>query len=296
MGVEGRHMVFMVDNLDIRRLIEKSEELTQYLREPYDIQLVYDGDNKLFKISGNKPVMAKVSLRGWGKYEFETLKKLSSQNYNVPKPITYVTLQEDLDKKWAFGNLEREVGILFFTALEGQRLDQQLTKINIRKALNFLKKLHENKSLVSKVIDNYQKVEIERGTMYLQSLFQGEFAEQVKSAIEEYKDLEVDFCFIHGGPRLEHFIIKENQIWMTDFEGACTGDRFKDLGIFFTDLLFHPIKINELGKQYFNRDLKEEEKARLKFFELRTLLIKMKNEPSELVLKNIQELIAYKKN
>ena len=287
-------MVLMVDNLDIRLIIEKSEELMHYLREPYDIQLIYDGDNKLFKINGNKPVMAKVCLRGWGKYEFETLKKLSSQNYNVPKPITYITLQEDLDKKWAFGNLEREVGILFFTALEGQRLDRQLTKINIRKALNFLKGLHENKSLIDRVIDDYQRIEIERGLTYLRGLFQGEFADQIKSAIEEYRDLEVDFCFIHGGPRLEHFIIKENQIWMTDFEGACTGDRFKDLGIFFTDLLIHSMTINEFIKLYFKRDLTKEEKTRLKFFELRTLLIKMKNEPSELVLKSIQRLIDHK--
>jgi len=287
-------MVLMVDNLDIRLLIEKSEELTHYLREPYDIQLIYDGDNKLFKINGNKPVMAKVCLRGWGKYEFETLKKLSTQNYNVPKPITYVTIQEDLDEKWAFGNLAREVGILFFTALEGQRLDQQLTKINIGKALNFLKRLHDNKSLVDRAIDDYQRIEIERGLLYLRSLFQGEFADQIKSAFEEYRDLEVDFCFIHGGPRLEHFIIKENQMWMTDFEGACTGDRFKDLGIFFTDLLVQSVKVNELIKLYFKRDLTKEEKTRLKFFELRTLLIKMKNEPSELVLKGIQGLIDQK--
>lgn len=287
-------MILIINNLDIQKIIKKSEELSRYLREPYDIQLFYEGDNKVFKIKGNRDVMAKVSLRGWGKYEFDALQKLSQQNYNVPKPITYVTIQNNLDEKWAFGNLEREQGVLFYSALEGQRLDQQLTKINIRKALNFLKGLHENKSLVDRVIDDYQKIEINRGLIYLQSLFQGAIADQVKSALDEYRDLEVDFCFIHGGPRLEHFIINKGQIWMMDFEGACVGDRFKDLGIFFTDLRFQSVKVNELINMYFKRDLTKEEKIRLKFFELRTLLVKMKNDPSELVLKNIQGLLERK--
>jgi hypothetical protein len=45
---------------------------------------------------------------------------------------------------------------------------------------------------------------------------------------------------------------------------------------------------------YFKRNLRKEEEARLKFFELRTLLVKMKYEPSEHILKSIQQLIDYK--
>ena len=284
----------MGENLDLQMIIKNSDELMQYLHEPLDIQLISDTDNKIFKIKGDQEIFAKVCLRGWGNYEFETLKKLSLQNYNVPNPIIYISLHEDLDEKWAFGNLVREVGILFYTALEGQRLDQQLTKINITKALNFLKGLHENKSLVDNRIDDYQKIEVERGLRYLESFSQEEFIDQIKSAIEEYKEIEVDFCFIHGGPRLEHFILKGNQIGMIDFEGACIGDLFKDLGIFFTDLLLYPVNINDLIKMYFKRNLRKEEEARLKFFELRTLLVKMKYEPSEHILKSIKQLIDYK--
>lgn len=281
------------ESLDLRMIIEKSDGLMQYLHKPFDIQLISDADNKVFKIKGDQEIIAKVCLRGWGGYEFETLKKLSLQNYNVPNPIIYISLQEDLDEKWAFGNLPREVGILFYTALEGQPLDQQLTKINITKALNFLKGLHENKSLVDNIVDDYQKIEIARGLRYLESFAQEELVDQMRSALEEYENVEVDFCFIHGGPRLEHFILKENQIGMIDFEGACIGDRFKDLGIFFTDLLFSPFQQNELIKMYFKRNLSAEETARLKFFELRTLLVKMKYDPSEDVLKRIQQLIDY---
>ena len=284
----------MGENLDLRMMIKKSDELMRYLHEPFDIQLISDTDNKIFKIKGDQEIIAKVCLRGCGSYEFETLKKLSLQTYNVPKPIIYLSLHNDLDEKWAFGNLAREVGILFFTALEGQRLDQHLTKINITKALNFLKGLHENRSLIDNRIDDYQKTEVERGLIYLESLTQEELVNQIKLIFEEYKELEVDFCFIHGGPRLEHFILQNNQIGMIDFEGACIGDLFKDLGIFFTDLLFYHIKIDDLIKIYFKRNLTKEEKARLKFFELRTLLVKMKYEPSEDVLKSIQQLIEYK--
>jgi len=284
----------MLENLDLQGIIKKYDELIQYLHEPFDVQLISDADNKIFKIKGEQEIIAKISLRGWGSYEFETLQKLSFQNYNVPKPIIYVPLHQDLDEKWAFGNLVREVGILFYIALEGLPLDQQLTKINITKALKFLKGLHGNKSLVDNKIEDYQKIEVERGLKYLETFSQEEFVNQIKSVLEEYKEMEVDFCFIHGGPRLEHFILKENQIGMIDFEGACIGDYFKDLGIFFTDLLFYPINIPNLIKMYFKRNLRKEEKARLKFFELRTLLVKMQYAPSENVLKSIQQLIDYK--
>ncbi len=78
---------------------------------------------------------------------------------------------------------------------------------------------------------------------------------------------------------------------MIDFEGTCLGDRFKDLGIYFTELLLHDFNKEEFIKAYFGRKLNENENARLKFFELRALIVKYNFEPSQAVLKHINELI-----
>ncbi|NVM52760.1 MAG: phosphotransferase [Candidatus Helarchaeota archaeon] len=287
-------MNLIVSESDIRRSIRKSDKLLSYLNEPFKIQLFNESDNLVFKIAGKNDILAKVGLTGWGKYEYETLKKLSSKNYNVPKPITYIPLQQEMDNDWSFGRMDRELGILFYLQLEGKNLKQQLTKINILKGVNFLKKLHEDKSLINGIIKDYQKIEVDRGLRYIKKLFEGELVDNLEKDISQYQNYEIDYCFIHGGPRLEHFIIKDDQIWMIDFEGACIGDRFKDLGIFCTELLLNDIDKEDLIKAYFKRGLSKEEKDRLKFFELRALMVKMRFKPSQKILENIQRLVNYR--
>lgn len=284
-------MSFKINKIDIQKAIKNSKKLRQILQEPFKIEIVNDSDNKVFKIKGNIEVYAKIGLTGWGKYEFDTLTQLSTKNYNVPKPITYVSYQKEIKKDLTFGNLEREVGILFYFPIKGENLEQHLTKINIKNALNFLKRLHQDKSLSNGVIENYQKVEVNRGLLYIRKLFKGKFANQLEEWMKRYENLDINYCFIHGGPRLEHFIINNDQIGMIDFEGACIGDAFKDLGIFFTELLFHNIEKEELIKNYFNRKLTEEENIRLHFFELRALLVKKKFEPKRDVIGYIQKII-----
>ena len=283
----------MITESDIQSIVEKSDEIMNIINKPTEIRLINESDNKVFKIEGKKPIFAKLGLTGWGKVEFQTLIMLKEKKYNVPMPITYLPVQDVLNEKSDYGNFKREVGILFYFPLEGQVLEQHLTKINIRNALNFLKKLHEDKSLINEGNINYQDVEVKRGLKYIQKLFKGELAERLQSIMIKYQDIKIDSCFIHGGPRLEHFIFKNNQMGMIDFEGACTGDPFKDLGIFFTELLFHNISEEELIKIYFNRKLSEEEKLRLQFFKLRTFLVKKKFNPSQDVIGFIKKLINY---
>lgn len=277
--------------LEIQKIVENSEELMGYLEKPFKVQLFHQSDNVVFKLVGKTEIIAKVGLTGWAKYEFETLQQLSRKNYDVVSPITYVSLQKQLDEDWSFGNLNREVGILFYFPLEGKNLKQEITQVNILNGLNFLKRLHEDKSLNNRIIENYQKVEVERGLRYIKKLFNGEFADQLRVLMRRYQNVEIDHCFIHGGPRLEHFIINDNKIWMIDFEGACIGDRFKDLGIFFTELLSHDIKKDDLIEAYFQRSLRKEEKVRLEFFELRALLVKLYFEQSKHFKNHIEKLI-----
>jgi len=288
----------MVNEIDIKNLIQKSAELMEIIHEPFIIQLLDNKTNKVFKVfsktTNENNIIAKVGLTGWGMSEFKALKTLWEKKFEVPKPITYIRLHEELNSDWNFGNLYREIGVLFSYALKGQNLKQELTKINIYNALNFLKKLHEDKSLINEIINNYQKIEVERSINYAQKILEGKLANYLEEILNQYQDLEIDYCFIHGGPRLEHFIIQNNQIWMIDFEGACAGDRFKDLGIFFTELFFeNGINEVELIRFYFRRELKKEENLRLLFFKLRALLVKMNFEPSENSLKQIKRLVNY---
>ncbi len=264
-------MNLMIDELDIRNIIKKSDELAKYIQKSYKVQLVNNSYNKVFRIKGNNEIFAKVGFGGWGKYEFNTLQKLIAKNYRVPKPITFISMDNELNGELKYGELAREVGLLFYFPLKGEDLKHKLTNINILNALNFLKKLHEDKSLINGIIKNYQNIEVTRGLEYIQKFFKEKFAKDLQEMMKKYQDLEIDYCFIHGGPRLDHFIIKDGQIGMIDFEGACAGDPFKDLGILMTELLFSKIKKQDLIKNYFNRDLSKEEQIRLQFFELRAL-------------------------
>ncbi|MHA1264796.1 MAG: phosphotransferase family protein [Candidatus Helarchaeota archaeon] len=281
----------MIDESVIQRIIEEVEVLNQYLQKPYAIQLYNRSDNLTYKITGKKDIIAKVGMTGWGKYEYNTLKKLFQKGYNVPQPITYVTLQDAPVEGWDFGSMKREIGILFQFLIDGKNLKRNLNKVNILKGLNFLKRLHADRSLKNERITNYQKIEVERGFKYINKLFNGRIVEQLKKRLERYENLNIDYCFIHGGPRLEHFILKDDQIWMVDFESACIGDRFKDLGIYFTELLLNNYNEEELILAYFNRDLNENEKARLEFFKLRALLVKMNFTPSQFIYKELEKTL-----
>ncbi len=275
----------------IREIIENTDLLLEIIGKPTKIKLINESDNIIFKLEGNKVVFAKIGLAGWEKYEYEVIQQLYSKKYVVPEAISYVPLLETSQKDLNFGNLKREVGILFYFPLEGTNLKQNLTKINIRNALNFLKKLHEDKSLKIGLIDNYQKVEVDRGLKYIKKLFKGKMAEKLQELMKNYEKLKIDFCCIHGGPRLEHFIFNNNQMGMIDFEGACMGDPFKDLGIFFIELLSTGTNKEELTKHYFNRNLSTEERIRLRFFELRALLVKKFFEPNKEILDDIKKVI-----
>ncbi len=284
-------MTQIVDKIDIRKIIENSEELENLLREPFQIELIKSSDNLIFKLKGGSQIHAKVGLTGWGRYEFETLKVLSTKKYCVPMPISFKLLQETANINMKYGRLKREVGVLFYFPIEGEGLDKHLTKINIGKALTFLKKLHEDKSLIDGIIQHYQEIEVGRGLEYIKKLFKGKLAEKIQDVMIKYKDVAIDSSFIHGGPRLEHFIIDNDRIGMIDFEGACIGDPFKDLGIFFTELLFYGVKTEDLIKDYFGRALNEQERIRLNFFKLRALLVKKNFEPSLNVLDKIEDLM-----
>ncbi|MHA1132100.1 MAG: phosphotransferase family protein, partial [Candidatus Helarchaeota archaeon] len=282
-------MVLIGDKIDLRKIIENSKELENLLQEPIEIDLIKESANLIFRVKGGKEINAKLELTGWGKYEFQTLKMLKNKGYNVPEPISFIPLQEQLNANMNFGELEREVGILFYYPIEGKGLEKDLRKINIRNALSFLKKLHEDKSLVDGDIQNYQEIEVGRGLKYIKRLFEGKLAEEIREVMKKYRNIKINSCFIHGGPRLEHFIINNDRIGMIDFEGACIGDPFKDLGIFLTELLCYNEKTDGLIKYYFKRELNDQEKFRLKFFKLRALLVKKNFEPSLKVLDYIEE-------
>jgi len=265
---------------ELKKFILNDEQIYKKLGSNFKIELVEQKVNQIYKISNSQILIyAKVSRRGWSRYEWNSLNALYNNGYYVPKPISYIPLKTPVLKDWDFGDLQQENGIIFYFPIIGKSLLDNYTNKNLFSVLKFLHTFHQENIKPNTPIQKYRKSEVNRGLKYLADLKLDKNANLVK-AIKNYSNLKIDYGLIHGDARPEHFIFFNDKIGMIDLEGSCIGDPFKDFGILLGELFFYGYDIDILDpnliEKLFNRELDDVELIRLKFFLIRRILVKLK--------------------
>ncbi|NVM01539.1 MAG: phosphotransferase [Candidatus Helarchaeota archaeon] len=286
---------------ELKKIIIKNEEIYKELDKKFQIILIEDKINQVFQISNtNNIIYAKVSRRGWSKYEWNSLKSLHKKGYYVPKPIHYIPLDTPISTGWSFGNLIQENGIIFYYPITGKSLMKSYSLDKLISVLNLLYKFHKENIKTSSPIKEYQEFEVKRGLKYLKDLKMSNNIKLVRT-IKNYEKLRIDFGLIHGDARPEHFIFHNNKIGMIDLEGTCIGDPFKDFAILLAELYFYGYEINltdySMINKLFGRELADNEVLRLNFFLIRRILVKMKYSKlvrsKEDIIKTLKALCDY---
>ncbi|NHI94254.1 MAG: hypothetical protein EAX96_17310 [Candidatus Lokiarchaeota archaeon] len=259
-----------MDTVALKEIITHHKKIRALFDSEFEIETISKKFNIIYKITGSEiSIHAKVGFRGWSKSEWDILNLLHERKYLVPKPIHYISLSNVNIVNWKFGDLEQENGIIFYQPLNGKSLMDELNKEKISEACKLLNDYHSNIDYQDHLISHYQEVEVERGLKYAKDIFSDTKYEKVAKMMKKYLEFKIIPKFIHGDARLEHFIILENAIGMIDFEGACNGDPFKDFGVLKADLELNGIKLIPILENVLGRELSDEEKSRMEFFELR---------------------------
>ncbi|MFX1449327.1 MAG: phosphotransferase [Promethearchaeota archaeon] len=264
----------------LKSIIMNTEEIYKKIDGNLQIKLIEDEINQVFEINSSKDnIYAKVSRRGWSKYEWNSLNSLYKKGYYVPEPIHYIPLETSISNGWSFGDLIQENGIIFYHPISGKSLLKNYSLDKLSSVLNLLHKFHRENIKESSPIKKYQEFEVNRGLKYLQKLEMDDNLKLV-STIKNYSKLKINWGLIHGDARPEHFIFHNNKIGMIDLEGTCIGDPFKDFGILLAELYFYDFEINLIDhflmNKIFGRELTRNEILRLNFFLIRRILVKMK--------------------
>ncbi|MFX0136292.1 MAG: phosphotransferase [Candidatus Hodarchaeota archaeon] len=286
---------------ELKKVIIKNKEIYKKIGNNFQIELIDDKINLVYQIINKKEIIyAKVSRRGWSKYEWNSLNSLYKKGYYVPYPIHYIPLDSPISAGWSFGNLIQENGIIFYYPITGKSLMKNYSLDKLISVLNLLHNFHKENIKISSPIKKYQEFEVSRGLKYLQDLKMSDNTKLAR-AIEKYSNLKIDFGLIHGDARPEHFIFHNSKIGMIDLEGTCIGDPFKDFGILLAELYFYGYKINLLDysliSKLFSRELTDNEILRLNFFLIRRILVKLKYnklvKSKEDIIKTLNALSEY---
>jgi len=256
---------------NILTILSEVKNLPIDINKDVKILKKFNGANDVYliSISGEKYIL-KYCKRGWCKYEYSSMKKLYELGYNVPKPIFYYTIEEVEDDSWSYGNLKREEGILIYKYIEGRPVSDIISEKVVKKAINLIKILHNDKRLIHNPNFDYKRAEINRVFFYTEKLN----LKDIRDKILELFDEPERYRFIHGDFRPQNIIESKGNLFMIDFEGSCYGDPMKDLGTFITELerlcyvnKLH-IPIDNILKLYGKFD-----EDRLKFYIIRRLMV-----------------------
>ncbi len=286
---------------ELIKLIIKNEKIYNKIGKKFQITLIDDKINQVFQINNtNNIIYAKVSRRGWSRYEWNSLNSLYNKGYYVPEPIYYIPIETPISLGWSFGDLTQENGIIFYYPITGNSLKKSYSMDKLISVLNLLHNFHKENIKSSSPIQKYQETEVKRGLKYVKDLILGDNTRLIR-IIKSYSNLRIDFGLIHGDARPEHFIFHNNRIGMIDLEGTCIGDPFKDFGILLAELYIYNKDINlfdyKLMKKLFGRDLSDNEILRLNFFLIRRILVKMKYgklvRSKENIIKTLKTLSEY---
>ena len=69
--------IFVMEKDELKKIIIKNEEICNKLGKKFQITLIEDKINQVFQISdSNNIIYAKVSRRGWSRYEWNSLNSL----------------------------------------------------------------------------------------------------------------------------------------------------------------------------------------------------------------------------
>ena len=263
----------------LKKIIKENEIIFKKIGSNFQIELVEQKVNQIYKITNSKEIFAKVSRRGWSKYEWESLTFLYNNGYYVPKPIHYIPLETPILKDWNFGDLIQENGIIFYYPISGKNLLKNYSEDNLLSVLQLLHNFHRENIESSTTIKDYRKSEVSRGLKYIEELNLTQNDKLIQT-IKNYSNLDIDYGLIHGDARPEHFIFNDNKIGMIDLEGTCIGDPFKDFGILLGELYFYGYNLNledySIIEKLFKRKLSDIEILRLNFFLIRRILVKLK--------------------
>ncbi len=280
---------------ELKQLILKNEIIKKIVGSEFKIELIEDKINQVFKIhNSNKVIYAKVSRRGWSRYEWNSLNSLFKMGYYVPEPIDYTPVEIPVRKGWAFGDLVQENGVIYSYPVTGKSLLENYSLDNVKAILKLLHDFHGANIRPNSPIKNYQEAEVKRGLKYVEDLkLDGNL--KLINTLKHYPNVSIDYGLIHGVARPEHFIFYDSKIGMIDLESSCIGDPFKDFGILLGELYFYGFKINLLDhsliNDLFGRKLSENEILRLNFFLIRRILVELKYEKTELSKKEIMQTL-----
>ncbi len=287
-------MVILTKEL-VFNLIKSDNELRNYFGNVQKIEIISDCENVVYLILGNKNKgIAKIGYRGWSEIEYKNHEKLYNLNYPVAKPIKYIPIEGNILDNWSFGDINRNLGVLFCDYIEGYEISRNANKELIIQAIKLLKKIHQDERLREEPIKDYQDIEVDRGKSYLPVL-DSSLREKISSDLEIYRELPVTLTFIHGGARLEHFLHTPNGIYVIDLEASSIGDPFKDLMYFFIDLYMNDLFSKDFFNIYFERYPTPDEIERLNFFVIRQLLIKAKYGKTPMIKKRVIDYLKLDK-
>ena len=125
---------------ELIKLIIKNKKIYNRIGKEFQITLIDDKINQVFQINNtNTIIYAKVSRRGWSRYEWNSLNSLYNKGYYVPEPIFYIPIETPISLGWSFGDLIQENGIIFYYPITGNSLKKSYS---LDKLISVLKLLH----------------------------------------------------------------------------------------------------------------------------------------------------------
>ena len=111
----------------------KIQDLIGDITETKFLETTYK--NTIYKVQTDEGAfIVKHSRRGWGKYEYNSMKRLKSEGYSVPEAFGFFETEPENGES-RYGNLEKTTGILVMEFIDGTPLWENISEELIEKAL-----------------------------------------------------------------------------------------------------------------------------------------------------------------
>ena len=253
------------------------------------------GDQKKIKIINGRARQRLLTDENNPQRHFLVLKHLHSCGFgeDVPRPLDYIP----------------SYNLLLYENIEGEALQHKLIKNEVDVVLNFipriiswLKKLHQLRIKDKRILLRDRKAETResRHALFLVRkyyskglVFLRKTINKINSLWRKKKNLflkKENYSLCHYDVHFGNFLIDKQKLKVIDFSDACFYDYFADLACFLTQVesmleYYVPSKVKiilpKIKKQiinlYLGRQLTSEESFRLKYFEIRRLVLMLAN-------------------
>ena len=253
------------------------------------------GDQKKIKIINGRARQRLLTDENNPQRHFLVLKHLHSCGFgeDVPRPLDYIP----------------SYNLLLYENIEGEALQHKLIKNEVDVVLNFIpriiswfKKLHQLRIKDKRILLRDRKAETResRHALFLVRkyyskglVFLRKTINKIDSLWRKKKNLflkKENYSLCHYDVHFGNFLIDKQKLKVIDFSDACFYDYFADLACFLTQVesmleYYVPSKVKiilpKIKKQiinlYLGRQLTSEESFRLKYFEIRRLVLMLAN-------------------